>query len=587
MASQTYSNRAPNYRGEWEEEGLFWRGPVPPLPEDSNQGETWEESDWIEIPHEHYIPISKFRINEVLWRFPKVQKWRKEFKHFLTRIESIYHFHYYQLLEELKNDYEFFDPERGEVRRRGVTPEEIFYRERRFLSNFLMMMVRGNFLPFTKEEARHAEEYTYLFDLKVHVQWDLHDSEMLKNFFDFLNSDDPEAKELLEKLEIDNFEEYLNPHEDYRNRILIFWRGIKRDLRIETRILQKVNVLLTSLFRKLIKPFQRIIEIVRGERDLTKEITKVGHFVTFGFFDESNQRRNQFGEEERTVVFEKRWIRRLNMENQTRTIKDIFRPKRLQEPEFEKMVCLFRRKPKETLLEKVKKGLQKKREDEKKDLSIYLKMFKKIPLADSDLILPFKKPTIKSADLAILILVGLGTIISLVSSFKSGSGYSIFLAVFFFSILSKVGLGYFRTLRKYHAQMISELYDKNLDNDTGVLQYLIDSIEEQEYKEAVLAYYMLWLQDQPMTEKELDGAVEEFIKQYFDGIEVDFEVDDALHKIVIRPGRRDKHHLPLVEEFEKNGVTYYKALPLTEALEIMDAKWEQLNEDRLKDIAQL
>ena len=578
-------------RGEWEEEGLFWRGPNPPLPSDSKTGDTWTDKDWIEIPHEHYIPISKFRINEVLWQFPKVRESRKEFKHFLTRIESIYHFHYYALLEQLKNDYEFFDPEKGKQRRSRVNEEEIRYREQRFLSNFLLMMVRGNFLPFSDEDARHSKEYNYLFDLKVRIKWDSHDPIMLEEFTKYAKTD--EARSLLEQLETDDLEEYLQAPEDYKNNVLIFWRGIDRDMRTETKPLQKLDVWLSNIFAKIVSPLQRFVELFRGERKanaelLTGMIKDVGSLLTFGLLDQIGSKNDRLEEEERTVVFERRWIRRLNMQNQTLSIKDIFKPKQLQEPEFEKMLCLFRMKPKKKIVDIVKEKLKVgEAQEEEKDLSIYLKMFKKIPLADADLILPFKSPTMKSFDLTMLLLTGLGSIFALIKGFQSGGKIAIILMGVLMTMFIKLITGYMRTLRKYNARMISELYDKNLDNDTGVLQYLIDSIEEQEYKESVLAYYMLWLQGRPMTEKELDGAIEEFIKQYFDDLEVDFEVDDALHKIVIHPGERDKHHLPLVEELHSNGIVYYRALPLPEALEIMDAKWEYLNEQRLQDLTGL
>jgi hypothetical protein len=142
-------------------------------------------------------------------------------------------------------------------------------------------------------------------------------------------------------------------------------------------------------------------------------------------------------------------------------------------------------------------------------------------------------------------------------------------------------MGYIRTLQKYNARMISELYDKNLDNDTGVLQYLIDSIEEQEYKEAMLAYYMLWLQGQPMREDDLDAAVESFLQQHFYGIEIDFEVDDALDKVLIKEDLSESHHIPLVQQFEHGGETWYQALPIDHALQVIEDRWASIDDERL------
>ncbi len=211
-------------------------------------------------------------------------------------------------------------------------------------------------------------------------------------------------------------------------------------------------------------------------------------------------------------------------------------------------------------------------------------MFKSIPLADSELILPFKKPTIKSFDLTLLIVSGLGGIFAMFRAINSKGALALVIMAALLGLFVRLIMGYIRTVQKYSARMISELYDKNLDTDTGVLRYLIDSIEEQEYKEAVLAYYMLWLQGQPMREDDLDAAVESFLQQHFHGLEVDFEVDDALDKILIKNTPGDGHHIPIVQQFEHNGETWYQALPIEQALEVMEQKWLAIDDDRLAAI---
>ncbi|MCB9638377.1 MAG: DUF3754 domain-containing protein [Myxococcales bacterium] len=582
-------------QGAWEEEGLFWRGPKPPVPSDSTTGETWEEKDWIEIPHEHYIPLSKFRLNEILWQFPKVQQSRREFKHFLSRIDSVYHFHYHALLDELKSDYEFFDPDGGALRRRLASEDELHYRENRFLTNFLRTMTRGNFLPFTEKQVEDSNEYTYLFDLKVRVLWDRHEPELMQNFTQYVNNS-PDAAPLRKILEVEKLEDYLQSHPDYKDHVWLFWRGIDYDRRQAAQPMQKLDIWISSIFGKLFFPIQRMVELLRGERRVDKELVqdvmedvgRLASLLTFGLIGQEKQQEKQQVEEGRSVVFERRWVRRLNMQNQPVSLRDLFSPKTLQEPELDRVICLFRKTPDKNLLAQVKEKLQRKKNAEapEKDQSIYIKMFKKIPLADAEVILPFKKPTMKSFDMTLIGLTGVGSLYALYKGLQSGGRASFVIMAVLLGLFFRMLMGYLRTVQRYNARMISELYEKNLDNHTGVLQYLVDSIEEQEYKESVLAYYMLWLQDEPMTEEQLDGAIEEFLKQYFDGIEIDFEVDDALKKLVIRPHEeRDAHHLPLIEEIHgHDGQLYYRALPLNEALEIMDAKWEQLNRQRLEEI---
>ena len=48
------------------------------------------------------------------------------------------------------------------------------------------------------------------------------------------------------------------------------------------------------------------------------------------------------------------------------------------------------------------------------------------------------------------------------------------------------------------------LYFRNLDNDAGVFHHLLDAAEEEEVKEAVLAYHFLRTAERPLTAAELD-----------------------------------------------------------------------------------
>ena len=122
---------------------------------------------------------------------------------------------------------------------------------------------------------------------------------------------------------------------------------------------------------------------------------------------------------------------------------------------------------------------------------------------------------------------------------------------------------YLNVRRKYMARMSRNLYEKNLDNSVGVLQYLVDSLEEQEYKEAVLVFFVLWLEERAMTPAEADAAVERFVHAELGGIEIDFEIADALRKvidlgIVVAEGGR------------------VRARSLDDALRVLDERWDGL-----------
>jgi Protein of unknown function (DUF3754) len=83
---------------------------------------------------------------------------------------------------------------------------------------------------------------------------------------------------------------------------------------------------------------------------------------------------------------------------------------------------------------------------------------------------------------------------------------------------------------KYQKQLTDNIYYRNVNNNAGIFDYMIGAAEEQECKEAFLAYYFLRTEKTAPTQAELDGHIERWLKETF-GVDVDFEVDDALAKL--------------------------------------------------------
>src|SRR5215831_10828802 len=89
---------------------------------------------------------------------------------------------------------------------------------------------------------------------------------------------------------------------------------------------------------------------------------------------------------------------------------------------------------------------------------------------------------------------------------------------------------YERRSLKYQKQITDNVYFHNINNNAGIFDYIIGAAEEQECKEAFLAYYFLRTAASPPTEDELDKRIEQWLKDTF-AVDIDFEVDDALAKL--------------------------------------------------------
>jgi len=118
-----------------------------------------------------------------------------------------------------------------------------------------------------------------------------------------------------------------------------------------------------------------------------------------------------------------------------------------------------------------------------------------------------------------------------------------------------------QTLR-YQKRLADTVYFRNIANNTGVIDLVVGAGEEQDVKEAFIAYWILCCAQQPLAKEQIDSRAEQFLRDRF-GLELDFEVQDALDKL---------ERLDLVE---RNGDAY-TARPTAAALAALDARWDSI-----------
>jgi len=115
---------------------------------------------------------------------------------------------------------------------------------------------------------------------------------------------------------------------------------------------------------------------------------------------------------------------------------------------------------------------------------------------------------------------------------------------------------------KFMKALSDNLYFKNLDNNAGVFHTLIDAAEEEDFKEAIIAYAFLLKQPNGLSAIELDKAVELWFQESYQCL-LDFEISDALEKL-------QSMQLVTVE-----GDRYF-ALSLKQAKVTLDNYWDNI-----------
>jgi hypothetical protein len=113
---------------------------------------------------------------------------------------------------------------------------------------------------------------------------------------------------------------------------------------------------------------------------------------------------------------------------------------------------------------------------------------------------------------------------------------------------------------RFMQNLTENLYFKSLDNNAGVFHRLVDDAEEEECKEAILAYYFLLTSPQPLSRAALDAVIEKWFLDKWQ-CEINFEIDDALDKL--------KKFGLVAHEQER-----WSAIPLDAAMQRLDKRWD-------------
>ena len=207
---------------------------------------------------------------------------------------------------------------------------------------------------------------------------------------------------------------------------------------------------------------------------------------------------------------------------------------------------------------------------------VYIKTFKNIPKIDLDMLLPGSRIKMSLVDQGKIFLPTVSGL--LITGWKLFQGAVVVAVAGFYGLLTYLGLmagtlgygvksffGYLRTQQKYQLNLTRSLYYQNLDNNAGVLFRLLDEAEEQECREAFLAYYFLWRRagTEGWTSQRLDEEIEGFLLRGAE-LNVDFEIGDALAKLL---------RLQLIEEVSPGR---WRAAPIERALASLSRSWSRL-----------
>ncbi|XP_030468310.2 uncharacterized protein LOC115686996 isoform X1 [Syzygium oleosum] len=237
----------------------------------------------------------------------------------------------------------------------------------------------------------------------------------------------------------------------------------------------------------------------------------------------------------------------------------------LQEAAFQELVLLYTEDVNESDVQ-----------GESEFKSLQVKIYERIPIPDLLVIFPHKRLSFRIIDTVRLDIATVLGLLAYIINYKFedivSSPSAIFLdaiaisALFIFLI--RVVLGYKQTRDRYQLLVNRTLYEKTLASGFGSVHFLLDASEQQQYKEAILAYAILLKanQDQVNARQCIGDKCEKFMYDTFK-VQVDMPVDKAMDTLM---------RLGLVSERHINGIASLQAIPCVKAYGALKVRWNSM-----------
>ncbi|KAH0982163.1 hypothetical protein GBA52_009340 [Prunus armeniaca] len=208
--------------------------------------------------------------------------------------------------------------------------------------------------------------------------------------------------------------------------------------------------------------------------------------------------------------------------------------------------------------------------------SLQLKIYERIPIPDLPVIFPHKKLSFRIIDTVRLDIASILGLSAYFINYKFEnvlySPSAIFLDVVAISALiiyvSRVVLGYKQTWDRYQLLVNRTLYEKTLASGFGSVHFLLDASEQQQYKEAILAYAILLKtkKGKLTCRQSVADDCERFMYDVFK-VKVEMPVDKAVTTLL---------RLGLATETPIDGRISLQAISCSEAYESLKERWNSL-----------
>ncbi len=169
---------------------------------------------------------------------------------------------------------------------------------------------------------------------------------------------------------------------------------------------------------------------------------------------------------------------------------------------------------------------------------LHLRMFKNVPKADLDMLLPgarirlswFERtrslaPSLGGLGVQLYKLIRLALFVAVIT--YSIAAMIVGLTIAIVGYLIRTVLNYWQTKNRYMLHLTRSLYYQKLDTNAGVALRLLHEAETQRHREVMLCYFTIWFAEEPLSTRKLRRRIERMVREITE-TEVAFRAEDAI-----------------------------------------------------------
>lgn len=432
------------------------------------------------------------------------------------------------------------------------SPKQLDQTELRFLEDFCNLLVTAHYRLLTEQEWETATDEEFTFNMPIEVKWDVMDTLLLARFW----SGHPQLRRGTAQL---------------LERIMVFHRGVhtarSKGLYIEDKIDLLMGYLVVNPIAALAGKFlgYQAQEKAKKYSPLTSSNDKapVADLSRDEGIHDHDSARIAGLNHPNAKIARRITLQRL-MPDAASVLKLSLTTLEIQEPCFTDLVILYR-KSKAVLdrpssekepLPKYSKGMAQR--------NIVVKSFSDVPMADVEMIFPEKAVFIKPFVLIQLIVTVILAVITVVTTLIQSKVNLSVLASMASIAAARAAQVWSRaqlTRQQMQDAMTQGLYEKSADSQEGVLHTVLNQMSDQHTKEVIIAYAVLLLRGEAVTQDGLDKRCEMWLERIF-GLRLDFAIENSL-PVCLEDG-----------VIERDDQSMLRPLTPAKALKVLKHKWE-------------